>query len=81
MWPINDVWMNVLMLAAGGCILILFAVLGSVLGQSASGRKAIKAAPVALGFLIAAYVAVALYERPSEPEKECIYAAAHPSDC
>lgn len=81
MWPTNDVWMNALTFAAAGSALILFAALGSVLGQSAGGRKAMKAAPVALCMLIGAYVAVVLYGQSSEPGKECIYATAHPSDC
>lgn len=81
MWPTNDMWMNALTFAAGGSALILAAALGSVLGQTAGGRKAMKAAPIALCLLIGAYVAVAMYGKPPEPGKECIYAAAHPSDC
>jgi hypothetical protein len=81
MWPTNDVWMNALMVAAGGSAMILAAALGSVLGRSAGGRKAMKAAPVALCLLVGVYVAVAMYGGSSEPRKECIYAAAHPSDC
>ncbi|MPZ35809.1 MAG: hypothetical protein GEV13_33425 [Rhodospirillales bacterium] len=73
--------MNALMFAAGGSALILVAALGSVLGQSAGGRKVMKAAPIALCLLIGVYVVVAMYGQSSEPGKECIYAAAHPSDC
>ena len=81
MWPTSDIWMNSLILAAGGTALILAAALGSVLSQSEGGRRIMKASPIALCMLIGAYVAVAMYGQLSKPGKECIYAAAHPSDC
>ncbi|MCW5737313.1 MAG: hypothetical protein KIS73_24520 [Enhydrobacter sp.] len=81
MWPTIDIWMNALWFAAGGSALILAAALGSVLAQSAGGRKLMKAAPIALCFLIGAYVTVAIFQQPSKPGKDCIYAAAHPADC
>jgi hypothetical protein len=37
MWPTSDIWMNSLILAAGGAALILAAALGSVLSQSEVG--------------------------------------------
>jgi hypothetical protein len=81
MWPTDDIWANALIFAATGGALIVAAVVGSVLGRSSEGRRAMKAASIGLGVLIVCYVAVAMYATSSKPEEDCIYAPAHPSNC
>ena len=81
MWPSDDIWANALIFAAAGGALIVVAFLGSVLGRSSEGRRAMKAASIGLGVLIACYIAVAMYGTWSKPEQGCIYAPNHPSDC
>lgn len=82
MWPAGDVLSNVLILAAMGCGAILMAALGYVLGRTARGRRLLKASPVVLAVLLAAYVATTLALRAPPPAADaCIYAPAHPSDC
>jgi VIT1/CCC1 family predicted Fe2+/Mn2+ transporter len=81
MWPTNDIWANALIFAATGSALIFVAFLGSVLGTFEEGRRVMKAASIGLGILIVLYIAAAMYVPWSSPDKECIYAPAHPSDC
>ena len=81
MWPPDDTLRNALIAAVTGSALIIATLLGSVLGRSATGRKAVKAASIVLGILIVFYLAAAIHLQRSGPDKECIYAPAHPSDC
>jgi hypothetical protein len=81
MWPTEDILRNALIFAAAGAALMVAAWLGSVLGQSSEGRKAMKVASIGLSALIVAYIATAAYATWSGPEKDCIYAQKHPSDC
>lgn len=81
MWPTDDIWMNALIFAATGGVLILVAFLGSVLGRLEEGRRVMKAASIGLGILIVLYIAAAIYVSSSSPDEECIYAPAHPSEC
>lgn len=81
MWPTDDILRNALIFAAAGAALMVAALLGSVIGRSSEGRKAMKVASIGLSVLIVAYVATALYATWSGPEKDCIYAPRHPSDC
>ena len=81
MWPTNDIWANALIFAAAGGALISAAFLGSVLGRSEDGRRAMKAASIGLGVLIVLYIAAAIYMPSSGPGEECLYAPNHPSDC
>ncbi len=81
MWPTDDIRANALIFAAMGAALILAALLGSVLGRSEEGRRLMKAASIGLGILIVLYIAAATYMPSSEPDKECLYAPTHPSDC
>lgn len=81
MWPTNDILANALIFAATGGALILVAFLGSVLGRLEEGWTVMKAVSIGLGILIVLYVAAAVYVPWSRPDKDCIYAPAHPSDC
>jgi len=81
MWPTEDILQNALIFAAAGAAVMLAALLGSVLGQSSEGRKAMKVASIGLSVLIVVYVATAVYATWSGPGKDCIYAPRHPSDC
>lgn len=81
MWPTDDILRNSLIFAAAGAALMVAALLGSVLGQSSEGRKAMKVASIGLGVLIIVYIGVAVYVSWSGPDKDCIYAPRHPSDC
>ncbi|MFZ5778742.1 MAG: hypothetical protein ACOY4R_00870 [Pseudomonadota bacterium] len=79
----DDMWGNVLLAAAIGYGLIAAAALGSVLGQSTAGRRALRKAPMLLGGLLIAYVAVALLlTTTGKPRQEnCVYSSEHPSNC
>lgn len=83
MWPTDSVWGNALLFAAAGYGFVAAAALGSVLGRSSRGRRFLMAAPLALGGLLAAYIAASLLtataNKPSE--QNCIYSDEHPSDC
>lgn len=81
MWPTDNIWANALIFAAAGSALILVAFLGSVLGRSEDGQRAMKAASIGLGFLIALYVVVAISISAPQPDNGCLYAPSHPSDC
>lgn len=81
MWPTDDILRNALIFAAAGAALMLAALLGSVLGQSSEGRKAMKGVSIGLSVLIVVYVATAVYTSLSGPDEDCIYAPKHPSDC
>jgi VIT1/CCC1 family predicted Fe2+/Mn2+ transporter len=81
MWPTDTIWGNTLIFTAAGGALIIAAFLGSVLGRSSEGRRAMKAASIGLGILILCYVAAAMSGIGSNTEEGCIYAPAHPSDC
>ncbi len=81
MWPTDDVLRNALIFAAAGGALMVAALLGSVLGQSSDGRKAIKVASIGMSALIVVYIATAVCASWSGPDKDCIYAPRHPSNC
>lgn len=81
MWPTDDILRNALIFAAAGAALMIAALLGSVLGRSSEGRKAMKIASIGLSVLIAVYVRAAVYAGWPAPDKDCIYAPRHPSDC
>ncbi len=81
MWPTDSLWANALIFAAAASAVVLFAALGGVLSQSASGRKALKLAPAILAGAILAYVALSLWSAPHQQIDKCIYAIGHPSQC
>lgn len=81
MWPTDDIWANVLIFAAAGAAPILAAFLGSVLGMSEDGRRAMTAASIGLSILIVLYHVAAIYLPSSNPVNDCLYAPNHPSDC
>ena len=59
----------------------MVALVGSVLGRSTEGRRAIKVASFGLSALVVVYIAAAMYVSLPEADEYCIYAAKHPSDC
>jgi uncharacterized membrane protein YjfL (UPF0719 family) len=81
MWPMASVWGNALLIAAAGAALILAAALGRAIGDSPAGRRLLAWAPLALAFVVVAYVGVALLTPPSRPTVSCIYDSEHPSEC
>jgi hypothetical protein len=82
MWPTDNAWANALVFAAAGYGVVLAAAIGSLLGRSSRGRRLLKAAPLVLAGILMAYLASALLILPTnEPEDDCIYSSAHPSDC
>lgn len=82
MWPTDNPWANALAFAAAGYGLLLAAAIGSLLARSSRGRKLLRAAPLVLAGILMAYLASALLILPTnEPEDDCIYSSAHPSDC
>jgi hypothetical protein len=81
MWPTDDILRNALIFAAAGAALMVAALLGSLLGRSSGGQKAMKVASIGLSVLIVVYVGAAMYAAWPEPGEDCIYAPKHPSDC
>lgn len=81
MWPTATVWGSALLMAAAGAALILAAAFGRAVGDSAAGRRILTWSPVAVAFVVLAYVGVALVTTPSTPPEACIYSSEHPSGC
>lgn len=81
MWPTANLWGDALVIAALGSALILAAAFGRALGDSGAGRKVLGWSPVALAFVVVAYVGVGLLMTPPAPTESCIYNGEHPSDC
>lgn len=81
MWPTDNILRNALIFAAAGAALMVTALLGSLLGRSSEGRKAMKVGSIGLSILIVVYLAAAIHATWTEADEGCIYAPKHPSDC